>query len=531
MLMRIKRDEDGIALITVLLFSLVIMTLLTGISAYALGSLPIAKHDQDWNAALAAAEAGVDDYIFRMNQGDNYWQYSSTNAPPGGNLAFTQYVAVPGPSNSGLFRYKPDVSTVAVNGVIKLTSTGKVGNVTRTVVATIRRRSFLDYLYFTDFETKDPASYVNPPDSFTPTEAQAACAMHYYEGRDSNCVTIYFTSGDQINGPLHTNDAMAVNGTPDFNGNTSTSWNDPAGVGYRGSGTPTFANAGDPAYAPPLTMPPSNTSIKNETNPASGGTGCLYTGPTQIKLSASGTMDVVSPFTKSNNAGCGPGTNLALPPDGVVYVQNVPSIATDPNYTNGCPYAGSYPPGLPVPIVGDLTTYACRDADTFVSGMLRGQLTIASEHDIVIVDNLRYQAGTAASDMLGLVANNYVEVFHPISCTNSNDPSCNLNRKTGGTFTNPVIQAAVLAVQHSFTVQNYKYGSTLGTLNLTGAIAQSYRGPVGTIGGSGLASGYLKNYVYDTRLKYTSSPHFLDPVASAWQVATWAETATPAVFP
>ena len=30
-------------------------------------------------------------------------------------------------------------------------------NVTRTVYATLRRRSFLDYLYFTEYETKDPA--------------------------------------------------------------------------------------------------------------------------------------------------------------------------------------------------------------------------------------------------------------------------------------------------------------------------------------------------------------------------------------
>ena len=59
---------------------------------------------------------------------------------------------------------------------------GRVHNVTRTVYATLRRRSFLDYLYFTEFETKDPAQYVKPPDPFTPAQAQTACSKHYYEG-------------------------------------------------------------------------------------------------------------------------------------------------------------------------------------------------------------------------------------------------------------------------------------------------------------------------------------------------------------
>jgi hypothetical protein len=79
-------------------------------------------------------------------------------------------------------------------------------------------------------------------------------------------------------------------------------------------------------------------------------------------------------------------------------------------------------------------------------------------------------------------------------------------------------------------VQNYDlgpgfdaYGTAQSKLTVTGAIAQRYRGPVGTFSGSNLASGYAKNYNYDQRLKYDSPPKFLDPVASAWEVVTWAE--------
>jgi hypothetical protein len=270
-------------------------------------------------------------------------------------------------------------------------------------------------------------------------------------------------------------------------------------------------------------MPPSNSELKALANPTVSNTGCLYTGPTQITTNSNGTMSVVSPFTKSTAPGCGPGVGLALPANGVVYVQNVPSSSSDPNYTSGCPYSGSYPPGLPVPISGDLTTYACRDGDAFVSGTLKGQLTIGAEHNIIIVDHLKYQGGTSGTDLLGLAANNNVEVFHPVDCTDGNDSSCNLNRKNGTKFQDPIIQAAILSVQHSFRVQHYEAGTPLGNLNVTGAIAQIYRGIVGTFSGTSSYSGYAKNYVYDSRLKYLSPPHFIDPVQSAWGVVTWAE--------
>jgi hypothetical protein len=92
-------------------------------------------------------------------------------------------------------------------------------------------------------------------------------------------------------------------------------------------------------------------------------------------------------------------------------------------------------------------------------------------------------------------------------------------------FRNPVIKAAILTVQHSFRVQHYQYGedNVAGTLNVTGAIAQKYRGIVGSGVGGSNGSGYAKNYIYDQRLKYDSPPKFLNPVASAWQVVTWAE--------
>ena len=51
-------------------------------------------------------------------------------------------------------------------------------------------------------------------------------------------------------------------------------------------------------------------------------------------------------------------------------------------------------------------------------------------------------------------------------------------------MTNPWIYAGILSTSHSFIVDNFSCGEALGKLNEYGAIAQDYRGPVGTSGGT-----------------------------------------------
>jgi hypothetical protein len=104
------------------------------------------------------------------------------------------------------------------------------------------------------------------------------------------------------------------------------------------------------------------------------------------------------------------------------------------------------------------------------------------------------------SATLGLVANEFVRVMH--GCTSNQ-------------LNNPTIDAAILALNHSFIVDNYNCGHALGNLSVTGAIAQRYRGAVGTNGGN---TGFIKNYVYDDRLRYRSPPFFLNPIDSAWGI-------------
>ncbi len=120
-----------------------------------------------------------------------------------------------------------------------------------------------------------------------------------------------------------------------------------------------------------------------------------------------------------------------------------------------------------------------------------------------------------------------------MQCNSGTSSSCNLDADFPGetarnsTFTNPNIQAAILAVNHSFRVQNFRIGAPLGSLSITGAIGQRYRGAVGTFSGTTIQTGYAKDYNYDRRLKYLAPPKFLDPVASAWGIAVWKEIQNP----
>ena len=160
MLTRLRRDgEEGIVMVTVLLVSMVMLLIVSGSIAYSLGSQPISKHDQDWNAALASAQAGLDDYLYRLNANDQYYLYSSGNLPPDGNTAFTTWTNVPNSGAAGQFRYAANTTFLASQGAIILTSTGRAGKATRTIQATLRRHAFIDYLYFTDYETTDPDAY------------------------------------------------------------------------------------------------------------------------------------------------------------------------------------------------------------------------------------------------------------------------------------------------------------------------------------------------------------------------------------
>jgi Tfp pilus assembly protein PilX len=512
-----QRDDAGVAMV-ITVSVMMLMTLIPLIVFnQSVQQLPLARHNQDHESALHAAEAGVDDYLNHLSNNGNYWTYTTTAASPDANAAFGGWVPVPGGNTNESFRYAVDTATTASTGIVYLTASGKAGNVVRTVKVGMRKLGFLDYLYLTDYEVADPA---------ISGDSTSQCLYHAWEKNTStggwgpsagSCTLIFWTTQAVLNGPTHSNDGLYVCGNPNFNGNVDTYYNSSTSLNtsatrFGGSGTwlnpngctnvPNFNRSGDPASGSLLAMPPANTAIQNQADPVSG-PGCLYTGPTTIALknvSGVGKMDVTSPGTKKTKTGCGPGTDLALPSNGVVYVQGVPSSSTNVNYSS-CSGTNC---------LGDVMV-----SNAATNGGLAGQLTIAAANDVIITGNITYHQYPTGNDVLGLIANNDVSIYHPVS--NGSNAS--------GSTTNLRIDAAILSLNHSFYVQNWDVGSPMGNLTVNGVIAQKYRGPVGTFGGGGntIQSGYNKDYNYDTRLKYLTPPYFMNPLQSAWVRNSFAE--------
>jgi len=579
-----RNGEEGMALVMVISIGAVLTIIIATAVTYALGGFRKANVDEAWSAAMSAAYAGVEEYQSRLANDPTYVKYGNASsiftagsgsaviAPAEANPAFGigaagTWATVPRPTTPAVandpaqYRYEIDNSKYSTSGTIRLRSTGKAGDQTRTIVADLRQQGFIDFLYFTNYEISDPAF----------TGVNSGCVKHKWAGRPTSdstgkpCGEIQFGTNDVIAGPVHSNDTIRVCASR-FKDSFTTSNNPATGLKYTsvsGCSAATFdlAASGFPAYSKPLLMPASNGALIQETRSdlaAENGTtaGCLFTGPTSIRFLDNGTMTVRSPYTKATNvvgapatsgtapARCGTpgatglgsatGQNINVPANNVIFVQSVPTTAaasTNPNAWAasgassrpagfncvGLPTSGSNPTtptgnGIGYPTTNEVaasTSYGCRSGDVFVSGKLDGNVTIGADNYIYVTGQLTYEDSN--DDMLGLIGNNAVIVWNPVNGANDK-----LLSDTGRR-----IDAAILSVNHTFTVQNYDNNDYRGVLTINGAIAQNFRGPVGLANNS---SGYSKLYEYDKRLKYTAPPKFLSPVSTTYGVNTWVET-------
>jgi Tfp pilus assembly protein PilX len=528
-----RGDDQGIAMIMVMASITVLALLVTAALGYALQQQPQARHDQDWNASLAAAQAGIDDYIARLNQNDSYWQTVDCSNPAlkgpkaGTNSCGWTTSTAPGWQNlvsstpaRGAFHYDVDGSAIYSQGVVRVTSTGKVNGITRSVQVLVARGGATDFLYYTDFEDADPANT-----SAYPSGASTQCggtgptnANYWFDGR-SGCTEITFVSGDQLDGQVHFNDTPLISGSPTFLKGYETS--DPGcqtatgptyAACFHGSATPNY-NGYKPVYAGQLD-PPDNTDLF-ATYP-----GCQYTGDTRIKFNADGTMTVWSKKSGGTVTGtnCGDPTTLGtgasvtvpVPNDQVIYIKNASTQAK-------CT-AGQIGDGLPVAndVNLNVSTFYCGNGNAWVEGTLKGRVTLATQNNVMVTGDLllvNTPAGSAPTgpDMLGLVAANSVVVYHPVNSSGNGLTTIN----------DRWIYGSIQTLQHSFWVQSYNQDNKLGSLHVRGSIAQRWRGIVGTGGATG--TGFLKDYSYDTRLKFAAPPYFPQWTNAVWAGKTTAE--------
>jgi hypothetical protein len=612
------RDERGFIMVTLMGVMLIVLVIVFATYAAADGDLRPAQHDEDRKVAYAAAEAGIQNYLFHLVQDDDYWtRCTNVTAPSAINQRWsgtgadtrTRWLNVPGsparyaiellPANGATACVPSAQSSMIDNatGTFRIRSTGETtGGTKRSIVATFRRASFLNFIYFTDLETQDPALYAinaqgrptrenqrpgtpKPPQRDVVQWGTETCARTYwYKGRGSlpdfdgdppnagklstsnlwqsynrSCGEINFlgpsspTSGnsaptssdlDVVNGPLHTNDELRLCGFPRFGrspqdsievsgpGRTLRTGESPATVGWRansscGSSGPNvnFTTTGTlktklgvwRPNAATLTLPPSNSQLRKDTDAA-----YRFKGPTKIALNGT-TMTVTGrreDGTQLTNA------VVPIPSDGSIYV----SHNNDPLTGTGSSQAGggcgaTYNPITPNGTTASPVPPGCGNLE--IQGTYSVSLTVGAENDIIIKDDVRRTA--TADVLLGMIANNFVRVYHPVKnllANSSGGYDCDNN---GGPAPDVTAEAAILSLAHSVIVDDYFCGATVGTLTIIGAVAQKFRGPVGTSVNGDPQTGFIKSYTYDDRLRFRSPPRFVDPVAAGWQLQLYTE--------
>jgi hypothetical protein len=393
----------------------------------------------------------------------------------------------------------------------------------RSVLATFGVSGFLDFAYFTQYEDEDYSLNGG---------SQAECEQ-YYSVRSKgkgNCTEIEFAPEDGVRGPMHTDDAANVCGNVEF-GRKGQEPLDTVeingGVNLVCGGSPVYNTAtGSYTKGKELKAPESDSSLKLYVEPVNE-----LEGATHLILNGSAnTIEVIQGVSKKT---------MSWPANGLIYIAKKAKGGT-------CSYKFKQ-------VAADLANEVPEEegcGTVYVSGTYSKSLTIAAERELIINGNIiptgvTPGAAPTGTDTLGLIATRFVRIYHPVEETYAAKPgSCQNGDKeiksgtcerqnsengcdaenAAGSLENPWIYAALLSTSHSFLVDNYDCGkqSQLGKLNVYGAIAQKFRGIVGTTGNTG----YLKNYVYDQRLATDEPPYFLAPLKAGWKVIR--ETATAA---
>lgn len=284
----------------------------------------------------------------------------------------------------------------------------------------------------------------------------------YFTHNEGN---VYFIWLDELSGPVHTNGTFNIAGDPTFHGMVS-SPNDWNGYSHM-ENDPQFLGGSD-FNAEEKPMPTDDQLNKLRYDSQNGG--LHFTNPIEINLNADGTATITEHLG-------GPWWN----PNTTVH--NV----TLSNY-NG-------------------TISSTRNVD--IHGTLNGQLTVHSERDINITGDLVYntdpRVDETSTDLLGLVSERQVVIDKDAHTQNGNQ--------------NLEIHASIMALDKSFTAEDYNSGGLRGELNLLGGIIQQERGPVGTFNGNNVTNGFSKNYEYDERLLEMIPPSY--PRESFFSIVYW----------
>jgi Tfp pilus assembly protein PilE len=497
--------------------------------------------------AYAAAQAGIQEFKYELGSNNNYWATCPKTSKP---------LTVPGTTNETYtYRFlhsekhtqkeceeKKQAAMIetsgSANGTFRVEATGSVpgecgekvltekgftenakGKVcTRSIVTTFTHPGFINYVFVSNYEILDPVATSPEPKD---------CEEYYKERKEKSaqkkwggdCQEITWAATDKVKGPFHTNDGALVATGATFGReghNDSIEMNQ----GHY-EGTPKINGSGYTESAGTLLPPETDAELLE-----SAESGYKLKGRVELQLEEGSPNKIkVTKWT----AGKAETETKNFPANGVVYVEDG---------SKGCPI--KYTP------FGPKYTGDSECGNAYIKGTYNESLTIGAANDVIVIGNTTTTGGGSGGEptgtaTLGLIATNFVRVYHPVketscgsTCENTSS-NCNEENMTkaetealskelfGATPESLIVDAAILSTKHSWIVDNYLCGNSLGTLTVWGSIAQFWRGPVGTGGTHGFSS---KNYNYDERLATNQPPSFLSPTTTgAWKAER--ETAPP----
>jgi hypothetical protein len=284
-----------------------------------------------------------------------------------------------------------------------------------------------------------------------------------------------WVTGDSVQGKLHSNGSIAINGAPVFMDKVTTAHRFIPSPGHgtdQAVFTKGYETGVDSIFFP--------NDLQSIFNVASNPGGKFYNTPT-IWV----TLDGGNPSVQ------GDGRALVRTSQSGPVIDSV-RIVPDSGFT-----------GV---IMGNDTVH--------VQGTLDGQLTISSNMGNIYVENdLLYERDPryvpTSKDMLGLVAEKSVI----IADNAANQADC-------------IVQGNIFARSGSLTGENYANGTLRGRLTILGSIVQNVRGAVGTNLNGVLNSGYFKSYAYDNRLydPNVRPPSYPGFIPSTISVVGWWES-------
>ncbi|MBD3368591.1 MAG: hypothetical protein GF405_10555 [Candidatus Eisenbacteria bacterium] len=383
------------------------------------------------------------------------WLEAQTD-PPAGVSLIEPFGSTPDTMGAGTYytTILPDASNPGMSRkYYTITSTATVDSETRTVEREVMTQSFAQFIYFTEEE--------HLPGSVTP---------------------VWFCSADAIDGAIHTNGQVHIMGDPLFDGHLSSAHGGPDDPDT--DNVPSFMYYNGNYWNHLESSAPSNEPYDSPTF----GDG-YELGTTAIGLPEY--LDDIEAMAQSGGLHIDGDTEIVIGRegrDGPMYgtVSYRPDTGGDWTDVDISSFNG--------------VLFVNGDAD--VSGILDGSLTVATGGDMYIVDDVTYRGADpiigpleGCDDILGLVSQQNVYVKDNAA----NASSCN-------------IHAHIMALDTSFQVENYRYGSPRGTLTVHGGIIQRYRGAVGTgyLQGDSvvISTGFAKNYHYDRRFDMLQPPGY-----------------------